>query len=80
MKKIRTSCCFWHLCCLRSFSPHIASAQEYTAAGGRLPVHGENAKSPCYRKIKELIESKSGGKMTVQIFLDNQLGGDGEIL
>lgn len=58
-----------------------ASAQEYTLQlAGAYPSTGETPRALATEKIKELIESKSGGKIKVQIFLDNQLGGDREIL
>jgi tripartite ATP-independent transporter DctP family solute receptor len=59
----------------------LASAQEYNLQiAGAYPSTGETPRALATEKIKELIETKSGGKMKVQIFLDNQLGGDREIL
>ena len=57
------------------------SAQEYTLQlAGAYPSTGNTPRALATEKVKELIEAKSGGKIKVQIFLDNQLGGDREIL
>lgn len=56
-------------------------AQEYTLQlAGAYPSTGETPRALATEKIKELIETKSNGKIKVQIYLDNQLGGDREIL
>ena len=58
-----------------------AAAQEYTLQlAGAYPSTGETPRALATEKIKELIETKSNGKIKVQIYLDNQLGGDREIL
>ncbi len=57
------------------------AAQEYTLQlAGSYPSTGETPRALATQKIKELIEKKSNGKITVQVYLDNQLGGDREIL
>ncbi len=57
------------------------AAQEYTLQlAGAYPSTGETPRALATEKIKELIEKKSNGKIKVQIYLDNQLGGDREIL
>lgn len=57
------------------------AAQEYTLQlAGAYPSTGETPRALATEKIKELIEKKSDGKIKVQIYLDNQLGGDREIL
>lgn len=57
------------------------SAQEYTLQlAGAYPSTGNTPRALATEKVKELIETKSGGKIKVQLFLDNQLGGDREIL
>ena len=56
-------------------------AQEYTLQlAGAYPSTGGTPRALATEKIKELIEKKSAGKIKVQIYLDNQLGGDREIL
>jgi len=57
------------------------TAQEFTLQlAGAYPSTGETPRAMATEKIKELIETKSNGKIKVQIYLDNQLGGDREIL
>jgi tripartite ATP-independent transporter DctP family solute receptor len=57
------------------------TAQEYTLQlAGAYPSTGGTPRALATEKIKELIETKSGGKIKVQVYLDNQLGGDREIL
>ncbi len=56
-------------------------AQEYTLQlAGAYPSTGGTPRALATEKIKELIETKSAGKIKVQIYLDSQLGGDREIL
>ena len=58
-----------------------AAQEEYTLQlAGAYPSTGETPRALATEKIKELIEKKSNGKIKVQIYLDNQLGGDREIL
>ncbi len=81
MKKIGISSLFMAFVLFAFLFAGIASAQEYTLQlAGAYPSTGGTPRALATEKIKELIESKSGGKMKVQIFLDNQLGGDREIL
>ncbi|MBL3540588.1 TRAP transporter substrate-binding protein [Aminivibrio sp.] len=65
---------------LFGFTGRVA-AQEYTLQlAGAYPSTGETPRALATEKIKELIEKKTNGKIKVQIYLDNQLGGDREIL
>ena len=58
-----------------------SQAQEYTLQlAGAYPSTGETPRALATEKIKELIESKSDGKIKVHVYLDSQLGGDREIL
>jgi len=60
---------------------NAASAQEYTLQlAGAYPSTGNTPRAIATQKLKELIETKSGGKIKVNVYLDNQLGGDREIL
>jgi len=47
---------------------------------GAYPSTGGTPRALATEKIKELIEKKSDGRIKVDIYLDNQLGGDREIL
>lgn len=59
----------------------MSQAQEYTLQlAGAYPSTGETPRALATEKIKELIESKSDGKIKVHVYLDSQLGGDREIL
>lgn len=59
----------------------VASAQEYTLQlAGAYPSTGNTPRAIATQKLKELIESKSGGKIKLNVYLDSQLGGDREIL
>jgi len=59
----------------------VASAQEYTLqVAGVYPSTGDTPRSISTQKLKEIIESKSDGKIRVNVYLDSQLGGDREIL
>ncbi|NLA90822.1 MAG: C4-dicarboxylate ABC transporter substrate-binding protein, partial [Synergistaceae bacterium] len=81
MKNLRISSLFLAVVLFMFLFAGLASAQEYTLQiAGAYPSTGETPRALATEKIKELIESKSGGKMKVEIYLDNQLGGDREIL
>ncbi len=54
---------------------------EYTLQlAGAYPSTGNTPRAFVTQKIKEMIEQRSNGKIKVEIYLDNQLGGDREIL
>jgi tripartite ATP-independent transporter DctP family solute receptor len=58
-----------------------AEEKEYTLQlAGAYPSTGDTPRALATKKIKELIETKSNGKIKVEVYLDNQLGGDREIL
>lgn len=58
-----------------------SAAQTFTLQlAGAYPSTGGTPRALATEKIKELIEKKSGGNIKVDIYLDNQLGGDREIL
>jgi len=58
-----------------------AGEKEYTLQlAGAYPSTGNTPRALATQKIKELIEAKSSGKIKVEVYLDNQLGGDREIL
>jgi len=53
---------------------------EYTLQlAGAYSSSGDTPRAMATQKIKELIEKNSNGKIKVEIYLDNQLGGDREI-
>ncbi|EFC90897.1 TRAP dicarboxylate transporter, DctP subunit [Dethiosulfovibrio peptidovorans DSM 11002] len=63
------------------FVDESMAAKKYTLQlAGAYPSTGGTPRALATEKIKELIEAKSGGNITVNIYLDNQLGGDREIL
>jgi len=54
---------------------------EYTLQlAGAYPSTGNTPRAFVTQKIKEMIEQRSNGKIKVEVYLDNQLGGDREIL
>ncbi len=54
---------------------------EYTLQlAGAYPSTGNTPRAFVTQKIKEMIEQRSKGKIKVEVYLDNQLGGDREIL
>jgi len=58
-----------------------AAKPEYTLQlAGAYPSTGNTPRAFVTQKIKEMIEQRSNGKIKVEVYLDNQLGGDREIL
>ncbi len=54
---------------------------EYTLQlAGTFPSIGIDPRVDASKKIKEIIEQKSNGKIKLDIYLDSQLGGDREIM
>lgn len=55
--------------------------QQYVLQlAGAYPSTEDTPRALASKKIKEVIEEKSGGKIKVELYLDSQLGGDREIL
>lgn len=58
-----------------------ATKPDYTLQlAGAYPSTGNTPRAFVTQKIKEMIEQRSNGKIKVEVYLDNQLGGDREIL
>jgi len=66
---------------LLGFAGESMAAKKYTLQlAGAYPSTGGTPRALATEKIKELVEAKSEGNITVNIYLDSQLGGDREIL
>ncbi len=66
---------------LIGFAGESMAAKKYTLQlAGAYPSTGGTPRALATEKIKELVEAKSEGNITVNIYLDSQLGGDREIL
>lgn len=62
-------------------SQSIAADKAITLQlSGAYSAKGDSPRALATHKIKELIEEKSDGKITVNLYMDSQLGGDREIL